>query len=117
MPPQTPSRNSSKKASQLCAANMRLPKTPVSRHIYAHAPSSRPSTPGSSPARVVNLVSSPGPMRAEPDVEEDLPYTTAIVREVLRYAMHLDLVTGSYKAYVDGNTDGDLLRRWVGKML
>ncbi|KAI0704276.1 hypothetical protein BC835DRAFT_1410345 [Cytidiella melzeri] len=73
---ETPSRSSSKSASYSRAPD-RLPKTPVSRHIYAHAPSSHASTPGSSPARIVNIVSSPGPMRTAPDVEEeeDLPYT------------------------------------------
>lgn len=57
----------------------RFPKTPTSRHSHLQDPSSSlASSPMSSPARIVNLVSSPGPMRAAPQVEEDpdeLPYT------------------------------------------
>ncbi|THH32508.1 hypothetical protein EUX98_g1678 [Antrodiella citrinella] len=56
----------------------RFPKTP-SRPAHLYEPSSsRASTPMSSPARIVNLVSSPGPMRPVPQIEdspEDLPYT------------------------------------------
>ncbi|KAI0343260.1 hypothetical protein BDW22DRAFT_1394173 [Trametopsis cervina] len=77
-PPETPSRSTSRSTSHFQLPEGRPPKTPVSRHIHAHASYSRTSTPGSSPARVVNIVSSPGPMRSEPDVEEeqdDLPYT------------------------------------------
>ncbi|CAL1714648.1 unnamed protein product [Somion occarium] len=49
----------------------RLPKTPSSRFLD----SSRPSSPMSSPA-VVNLVSSPGPMRPESEADADeLPFT------------------------------------------
>lgn len=58
---------------------MRLPKTPVSRHLYAHASSSLNSTPCSSPAAIVNIVSSPGPMHPSAEEEEEdfeeLPFT------------------------------------------
>lgn len=75
-PPETPSRGGSRSAAQFKLPNIRPPKTPVSRHIRQHAPSSRASTPGSSPARIVNQVSSPGPMRPAPEEDQDdLPYT------------------------------------------
>lgn len=72
MMPETPSRSPSKSGSRARGSELRLPKTPVSRHIYTH---SCTSTPGSSPARIVNIVSSPGPMRGDLDFGDELPYT------------------------------------------
>ncbi|PSR72837.1 hypothetical protein PHLCEN_2v11334 [Hermanssonia centrifuga] len=80
--PETPSRKEPKSANgfKVPGSRTRLPKTPVNRHLYSHASSSCASTPCSSPSRIVNIVSSPGPMRAslsseDEDGLEDLPYT------------------------------------------
>lgn len=75
--PETPRRST--RTAAFKAPGSRLPKTPVNRHILSQPSSSHTSTPQSSPARIVNIVSSPGPMRDAPDSEEDelddLPYT------------------------------------------
>ncbi|EKM49972.1 uncharacterized protein PHACADRAFT_32832 [Phanerochaete carnosa HHB-10118-sp] len=75
--PGTPRRST--RAATLKAPSSRLPKTPINRHVLSQPSSSHTSTPQSSPARIVNIVSSPGPMRDTPDSEEDelddLPYT------------------------------------------
>ncbi|KAH9839813.1 uncharacterized protein C8Q71DRAFT_702663 [Rhodofomes roseus] len=50
--------------------------TPAGRTIYTRTPH-RPSSPGSSPTRIINMVSSPGPMRSSPvrpAKEVKLPY-------------------------------------------
>ena len=73
--PRTPSRPSGHL--RIPSSRTRLPKTPVTRHIYSHASSSQASTPFSSPAQIVNIVSSPGPaiLDTNDDDEPDLPYT------------------------------------------
>ncbi|GBE86557.1 hypothetical protein SCP_0904360 [Sparassis crispa] len=56
--------------------HINYPKTPAGRHIYSSSARRTPSL-SSSPARIVNLVSSPGPMRPIPlaqDDKDDLPY-------------------------------------------
>lgn len=75
--PETPRKQT--RSATFKVPNSRAPKTPVNRHILSQPSSSHTSTPQSSPARIVNIVSSPGPMRNAPDSEEDelddLPYT------------------------------------------
>lgn len=75
--PRTPIKRESPSSKSLKHSQLRdTTRTPTSgRHIYSlNAPSSGGSTPASSPARVVNIVSSPGPMRSAEDELDELPY-------------------------------------------
>ncbi|KAI0923771.1 hypothetical protein AcV5_009232 [Taiwanofungus camphoratus] len=75
--PQTPRNGSQFKAPE---PRRGPPETPSGRHIYSRQDfsPSRPLSPCSSPLRIVNIVSSPGPMRsiplAEEEDEDELPY-------------------------------------------
>ncbi|TBU30628.1 hypothetical protein BD311DRAFT_776632 [Dichomitus squalens] len=68
--PETPSRNRERGRFKVPPPRYNIPKTP-SRHDVG---SSLPTTPRSSSPPVVNLVSSPGPMRPDPPEEEHLPF-------------------------------------------
>ncbi|PCH44182.1 hypothetical protein WOLCODRAFT_138811 [Wolfiporia cocos MD-104 SS10] len=72
--PSTPQRHASL---QLHGTADSRVETPVGRHIYSHLRTPDNATPASSPPRVVNMVSSPGPMRPGPPDDDDdpLPYT------------------------------------------